>query len=33
MPEKTVKGRLQDCDAALASGDGPIFFTVAKLIA
>ena len=25
MPEKTVKRRLQDCDAALASDDGPIF--------
>jgi hypothetical protein len=23
MPEKTVKRRLQDCDAALASDDGP----------
>ena len=31
MPEKTVKLRLQDCDAALASDDGPIFSTVAKL--
>jgi hypothetical protein len=28
MPEKTVKRRLQDCDAALASDDGPIFSTV-----
>jgi hypothetical protein len=26
MPEKTVKRRLQDCDAALASDDGPIVF-------
>jgi hypothetical protein len=26
MPEKTVKRRLQDRDAALASDDGPIFF-------
>jgi hypothetical protein len=25
MPEKTVKRRLQDCDAPLASDDGPIF--------
>ena len=31
-PEKSVKRRLQDCDAALASDDGPIFSTVAKLI-
>ena len=31
MPEKTVKRRLQDCEAALASDDGPIFSTVAKL--
>ena len=31
-PEKTVKLRLQDCDAALASDDGPIFSTVAKLV-
>jgi hypothetical protein len=23
MPEKTVKRRLKDCDAALASDDGP----------
>jgi hypothetical protein len=23
MPEKTIKRRLQDCDAALASDDGP----------
>jgi hypothetical protein len=30
MPEKTIKSRLQDCDAALASDDGPIFATVAK---
>ena len=28
MPEKTIKRRLQDCDAALASDDGPIFSTV-----
>jgi hypothetical protein len=33
MPEKTVKRRLQDCDAALASDEGPIFSTVAKLVA
>ena len=32
MPEKTVKRRLQDRDAALASDDGPIFSTVAKLV-
>lgn len=32
MPEKTVKRRLQDCDAALASDGGPIFSTVAKLV-
>jgi hypothetical protein len=32
MPEKTVKRRLLDCDAALASHDGPIFSTVAKLV-
>ena len=32
MPEKTVKRRLQDCDAALASDDGPIFSTVDKLV-
>ena len=31
MPEKTVKRRLQDCDTALASDEGPIFSTVAKL--
>jgi hypothetical protein len=32
MPEKTVKRRLQDCDVALASDDGPIFSTDAKLV-
>jgi hypothetical protein len=32
MPDRIVKGRLQDCDAALASDDGPIFSTVAKLV-
>ncbi len=32
MPEKTIKRRLQDCDAALASDDGPVFSTVAKLV-
>ena len=32
MPDRTVKRRLQDCDAALASDDGPIFSTVAKLV-
>jgi hypothetical protein len=33
MPERTIKRRLQDAgDAALASDDGPIFSTVAKLV-
>jgi hypothetical protein len=33
MAEKTIKRRLQDAgDAALASDDGPIFLTVAKLV-
>jgi hypothetical protein len=32
MAERTVKRRLQDLNAALASDDGPIFSTVAKLI-
>jgi hypothetical protein len=32
MPEKNRQTRLQDCDAALASDDGPIFSTVAKLV-
>jgi hypothetical protein len=32
MPEKTVKRRVQDCDAALASDDGLVFSTVAKLV-
>ena len=32
MPQKTIKRRLQDCDAALASDDGLIFSTVAKLL-
>jgi hypothetical protein len=33
MPERPVKRRLQDSgDAALASVDGPIFSTVAKLV-
>jgi hypothetical protein len=32
MPERTVKRRLQNCDAALASDDGPIFSTVATLV-
>jgi hypothetical protein len=32
MPEKTVKRRLQDCDAALASDNGPIFSIVATLV-
>jgi hypothetical protein len=28
MPEKAIKSRLQNCDAALASDDGPILSTV-----
>jgi hypothetical protein len=33
MPDRTVKRRPQDTrDAALASDDGPIFSTVAKLV-
>jgi hypothetical protein len=32
MADKTVKGRLQDCDAARADEDGPMFSTVAKLV-
>jgi hypothetical protein len=32
MPERTIKSRLKDCDAALASDDGPKFSTVAKLV-
>ncbi len=33
MPEKTIRRRLQDAgDATLASDDGPIFSTVAKLV-
>jgi hypothetical protein len=32
MPEKTIKRRLQDCDTALASDDGPIFSTVAQQV-
>ena len=32
MPDRTIKRRLQDCDVALASDDGPIFSTVAKLV-
>ena len=32
MPEKTVKSRLQDCDAALASDDGPNLLDLAKLV-
>jgi len=33
MADRTVKRRQQDaCDAALASDDGPIFLTVAKLV-
>jgi hypothetical protein len=32
VPERTVKRRLQDCDAALASDDGPISSPVAKLV-
>ncbi len=30
-PEKTIKRRLQELDRELASDDGPIFSTVAKL--
>ena len=32
MPDESIKRRLQDCDAALVSDDGPIFSTVAKLV-
>jgi hypothetical protein len=32
MAGKTIKRRPQDRDAALASDDGPIFSTVAKLV-
>jgi hypothetical protein len=32
MPEKTVKRRLQNGDASLASDGGPTFSTVAKLV-
>jgi hypothetical protein len=32
MLEKPIKRRFQDCDPALASDDGPIFSTVAKLV-
>ena len=32
MPDRTIKRRLQDCDAGLASDDGPIFSTVAGLV-
>ena len=32
MPERTIKRRLQDCDAALASDGGPILSTVANLV-
>jgi hypothetical protein len=33
MPDRIVKRRLQDAgDSALASDDGPIFSTVAKLV-
>jgi len=32
MADRSVKRRLQDLDAALASDDGPIFSTVAKLV-
>lgn len=32
MPEKTIKRRLQNCDAALASDDGPTFSTATKLV-
>jgi hypothetical protein len=32
MPDRTIKRRLLDCDAAVASDDGPIFSTAAKLV-
>jgi len=32
MPEKTIKGRLQELDRELAGDDGPICSTVAKLV-
>ena len=32
MPDRTIKRRLQDCDAELASEAGPIFSTVAELV-
>ena len=32
MPDRTIKRRLQDCEATLASDDSPIFSTVAKLV-
>ena len=32
MPERTIKRRLQDCDTALASDEGPLFSTLAKLV-
>jgi hypothetical protein len=32
MPDKTIKRRLQDCDAGIASDDGPLSSTVAKLV-
>jgi hypothetical protein len=32
MREKSLSARLQDCDAALASDDGPIFSTFPKLV-
>ena len=32
MPEKIVKRRLQELDRELASDEGPIFSTVAKLV-
>jgi hypothetical protein len=32
MPDKTVKRRVQDCNAVLAYDDGPIFSTVAMLV-
>jgi hypothetical protein len=32
MPAGTIQRRLQDCEAALASDDGPVFSTVAQLV-
>jgi hypothetical protein len=32
MPAKTIKRRLEEIDGDLATDDGPIFTTVAKLV-